>query len=96
MNKIKPLKTIAVISGIMTILQFIYPIVVKIMLKYIFHQDIGSLDTASSVGIIGGADGPTAIFVGHNSNIFYPVLKYGSAVICMISAIFIMLLKKRK
>ena len=94
MNKIKILTIVAVISGILTILQFIYPFFLKIMLKYMFNQDIGN--TASSIGIIGSADGPTAIFVVNNSNNFYSILKYGFGIICVTSIIFIMLLKKKK
>lgn len=95
-NKIKVLKIVAVISGIAAILQFIYPFFLRIMLRYMFNQDIGNLNTASSIGIIGSADGPTAIFVGRGSNIIYLVLKYGFAIICVISTMFIILLKKRK
>jgi Na+-transporting methylmalonyl-CoA/oxaloacetate decarboxylase beta subunit len=80
MNKIKILKIVAIMSGIFAILQFIYPFFRK----------------SSVVGIIGSADGPTVIFVAHSSNIFYSLLKYGFAVICVISVIFIVALKNRE
>lgn len=96
MNKIKALRIVAIISGILTLLQFIYPFFLKIILRYIFNPDINidSLNNASAIGIIGSSDGPTAIFVAHNSNIFDSVLKYGFAIVCGISTIFYYIVKK--
>jgi len=80
MGKIKILKIVAVISGILTI--------------YMFNQEIAN--TASSVGIIGSADGPTYIYVASSSNIFSSIVKYGTAVICLISIVLVIFFKKKK
>jgi Na+-transporting methylmalonyl-CoA/oxaloacetate decarboxylase beta subunit len=97
MKKVKILKIVAIISGFLAILQFLYPLGLKFILKWIFNYDIKNPHTASSIGIIGGGDGPAAVFVAYNLNIILLVIKYSFAVICaMISILSIIAIKKRK
>ena len=51
---------ITVITGMMTFLRLSISILLP---KYISYKLNLNLNTASSIGIIGGADGPTAIFL---------------------------------
>ena len=96
MKNIKILKIVAIISGFLAILQFLYPFVLKIILKYMLNRDIGNPNTDSSIGIIGSSDGPTAIFIAHSSNIISLILKYSFMIICAIIAFLSILMIKNK
>ena len=50
-----------------TILSGVICIVIYFVPWIIGHLFLGDTDAASSIGIIGGADGPTAVFVTRNS-----------------------------
>jgi len=90
-------KTVAIISGVMTILSVLYPAGLKLILKFMLSQDAGNLNTASSIGIIGGADGPTAVFIASNSGIPHLISWFGFTAICaMISIVSFLLMRKRK
>ena len=55
----KKLKVIAVVSGILTLLQLLWPVI----LGLIFKIGVSGVKNASAIGIIGGADGPTSVYV---------------------------------
>ena len=57
---------------------------------------IGCSSESASVGIIGGADGPTAIFVTSNINWLYVCGFIGIIVVAILVALFIYRKKKRK
>ena len=56
---------------------------------------VGCNNEASSIGIIGGADGPTAIFVTSNINWLY-VCGFIGIVVAILVALFIYRNKKKK
>ena len=96
MKKAKVLRIIAIISGVVSIVLALSPIIENLMIKHMIGQYAANLNNASTIGIIGGTDGPTAIFVTQPST-FHLVLRYGITAICaMISILSIMLFKKRK
>ena len=57
---------------------------------------IGCSSESASVGIIGDADGPTAIFVTSNINWLYVCGFIGIIVVAILVALFIYRKKKRK
>ena len=57
---------------------------------------IGCSSDHASVGIIGGADGPTAIFVASNANWLYVCGFIGIIVVAILVALFIYRNKKKK
>ena len=57
---------------------------------------IGCSSESASVGIIGGADGPTAIFVTSNINWLYVCGFIGIIVVAILVALFIYRNKKKK
>lgn len=57
--------TLTVICVVTTIINIVYNFLLPMYLFYKMHTD---LRDANSIGIIGGADGPTAIFVANSSS----------------------------
>lgn len=58
----------------------------------------GKQHAASSIGIIGGADGPTSIFIASDStpNLFLSLLLYGLKAVITICALTHTLIRRRK
>lgn len=94
----KKLKTISIISGVLTLVQlisFVLPPIVSLVLKIKMQIDMAN---AATIGIIGGADGPTAVFVGASNAAGY--IRYGllaaTALVFVISSIMILVKKSKK
>lgn len=64
-TKIKFLKIGMIVSGILTIIIAISDFIIEKFVKLVLKIDI-SANNATSVGIIGGADGPTTIVLAEN------------------------------
>ncbi|GAU79629.1 sodium ion-translocating decarboxylase subunit beta [Fusibacter sp. 3D3] len=62
----KWMKVVTVISGVFGTLLLMSNWLLKLVLLGAMHADV-SKHEAGSIGIIGGADGPTAIFIGTKS-----------------------------
>ncbi|PHV70576.1 hypothetical protein CS063_09750 [Sporanaerobium hydrogeniformans] len=60
------IKVITLLSGMLLVITTVVPFLLK---KYFMFKLIKENFGAASVGIIGGADGPTAIFVGTKLNL---------------------------
>lgn len=91
-NKI--LKVIAIISGILTAVHVIIMCLFSYMISHSL-KDIGR--TVSSIGIIGGSDGPTAIFVSKGDTSYLMCISFAVCLITNIVSIVLLLkLKKRK
>jgi Na+-transporting methylmalonyl-CoA/oxaloacetate decarboxylase beta subunit len=67
----KALNIIFTTSGIFTLSGLFCPAVIKFLIILKIKKAY-NINHASSIGIIGGADGPTAIFISNRT----PVLKY--------------------
>ncbi len=71
----KLVKVVTVMTGIMTIFHLAFNFLLS---KYIEYKLSVDINEASSIGIIGGADGPTAIFLASPSYInltaIFPVI----------------------
>ena len=94
----KALRIIAIISGVLLTVLVLCPIVANLFLKQMISQYIENNTTSSvSVGIISGADGPTAIYTTTTQiNAFQLVLRLGILAVCAIVFIYsIVLLRKR-
>lgn len=63
--KVKIAKLGTIISGILTLIFGLSDIDLKIMIRFASGTSI-DLNDPSVIGIIGGADGPTAVFIGSN------------------------------
>jgi Na+-transporting methylmalonyl-CoA/oxaloacetate decarboxylase beta subunit len=104
MKSPKILKSVAVITGILTGLEILYyifyPLVLRLYLNRKFDIDIENNTSAGSIGIIGGADGPTAIFVKNNNIRIIDILGYGFGVVCaavfVVSVVLMIKAKKSK
>lgn len=67
------------------------------VLSFVFVMCLGGCSTESaSIGIIGGADGPTAIFVTSNINWLYICGSIGIIVVAILVVLFIHRNKKKK
>lgn len=64
-TKIKFFKIGMIVSGILTIIIAISDFIIEKFVKLVLKIDI-SANNATSVGIIGGADGPTTIVLSEN------------------------------
>lgn len=82
MKSKKILKIIAIISGTLTIFQIGYRLTTP--------------PSASSIGIIGGSDGPTAILISKSINILPEVFFVLCIIITIISGILLFKKKKEK
>lgn len=69
----KVIFVLTIVTTIITIISAGYKWFIRLFLKYRFQLDTNN---ASSVGIIGGADGPTAIFISSSpySGVFTIIL----------------------
>lgn len=63
-------KIISLITGIFGVLITVTSIVFLIKLAIAFHE----ISSTESIGIIGGADGPTAIFIVSSGIAVYPLM----------------------
>ncbi|MDF2686457.1 MAG: sodium ion-translocating decarboxylase subunit beta [Clostridia bacterium] len=88
----RALKIICTISGIFTILGIAYPSILKFIICLKMEKEY-NINHASSIGIIGGADGPTAIFIADKN----PALEYVIlSITSIITVISLIILIKRK
>ncbi len=71
MDKRKIFKAIVIftaIAGIITVIGLGFEILLPIYLSYKLNRGIGN---AASIGIIGGADGPTSIFIASQPSPYF-------------------------
>lgn len=81
----KKLKIIALISGVLTAVQLFPVIIAAVSLgKHFFEL---TTSKAGAVGIIGGADGPTAIYYTSITSDFLIIARYVFLVICVLTFI---------
>ncbi|MTI55618.1 hypothetical protein [Geosporobacter ferrireducens] len=64
-TKIRLLKVGMFVSGALTIMLALSDFIIKQLIKLMLKADV-EVEGASSIGIIGGADGPTAVFIATN------------------------------
>lgn len=79
MKRSKIFKIAAFVSGFLALFTFFFPHLLKLWLIWRFKLDFGSIsgvEEASSIGIIGGADGPTTIYLASSE----PNLRVGLVV----------------
>lgn len=88
----KALKTVAVTSSVLALARLAYPIMLSVALRRFAPEPFHSGE-AASIGIIGGADGSTAIYVVSKAFSFLDYFFW----LCVISAVAsgIMLLFRR-
>lgn len=91
--KIKLLKGLTVISGIVTFILAFGDYILMGLLKLMLHVDVPKGE-AASVGIIGGADGPTAIFIAGTSPLGNKNL--GALISFLVFAVCVFRLRKYK
>ncbi|WHH58150.1 sodium ion-translocating decarboxylase subunit beta [Petroclostridium sp. X23] len=90
LSKIITVLTIA--SAIITVISAAFDFLLPIYLKYKFVMD---KNTAGSIGIIGGADGPTAIFITTKSSSYLITIIFGLLTVSgMVSRVLINKLKR--
>jgi Na+-transporting methylmalonyl-CoA/oxaloacetate decarboxylase beta subunit len=92
LEKNKFTKVVTIVTLITTLITFISVVISFLIPRYLsykYHTDSSKVD---SIGIIGGADGPTAIFV---TNQVYPhLITFIFALISMIGIVYLILAKK--
>mgnify|MGYP000901805421 CR=1 FL=1 len=67
MNKEKVVGVITIISAIVTLVSELFYFILPFILSHSFQLTSGK---SGSIGIIGGADGPTAIYVANKSSVY--------------------------
>ena len=87
----KVIKTITIISLIITVISGIFNFVVPLIKLNQFNTNLAS---ASSVGIIGGADGPTSVFIATKTPYYIILIIFG--VISVIGIIYLLVHKYLK
>ena len=95
MNRSKILKIAAFISGFLALFTFFSPHLLKLWLTWRFNLDfesISGVEEASSIGIIGGADGPTAVYLTSSQ----PNLQIGLAAGLGALAVLLFLVSNKK
>ncbi|WMJ87177.1 sodium ion-translocating decarboxylase subunit beta [Anaerocolumna sp. MB42-C2] len=81
---------ITVLSILISLLQAVFKFLRPIYLSHKYDFDIGD---ASSIGIIGGADGPTAIYIASSQSGYF--LAYLPAIISIIGIIYLIKTNKK-
>lgn len=64
---------LTVVTSVITIINASWKFIMRLYIQYSFQIDTDN--SASSIGIIGGADGPTAIFIsGHQHSSIFTII----------------------
>jgi Na+-transporting methylmalonyl-CoA/oxaloacetate decarboxylase beta subunit len=95
MRRPKIFKIAAFISGFLALFTFFSPHLMKLWLTWRFGQELGDtpgIKEATSIGIIGGADGPTSIYLSSSA----PGLRIGITGIFLITGLSLYLLSRKK
>lgn len=91
----KKLKIVAIISGVLTAVQLFPVIMAAVSMGKLFFE----LNTskAGAIGIIGGADGPTAIYYTSITSDFLIIARYAFLIACVLTFIvsIVLLIKNR-
>lgn len=85
------MKVVAILSGVLTLLQLLP------LAFYAVTHIVSNIKVASSIGIIGSADGPTAIYVVDGINMLPILARYGFLLLCAVTFIVstVMCLKRK-
>lgn len=95
MKRSKILKIAAFISGFLALFTFFSPHLLKLWLTWRFRQELADtpgIQDAASIGIIGGADGPTAVYLTSSQ----PNLQIGLAAGLGALAVLLFLVSNKK
>jgi Na+-transporting methylmalonyl-CoA/oxaloacetate decarboxylase beta subunit len=86
MNKIdKIIRTVGIAAGLISLPIMLFPAAIRIAAVVVTNSQLRKdWRQASSIGIIGGADGPTSIFVSGGDGVFCLGGIFGS--VCLLSA----------
>lgn len=87
----KIITILTVLCGLFTFISISFPCLLQLYLSYKFNMDTKN---ASSIGIIGGADGPTAIYLSSqlSSRFFTAVF----ALLTILGIIYLFVVKYKK
>lgn len=88
----KAITTLTVLCSIVTFIFLGYRFILPVYLAYRLHIDLIDVSDASAVGIIGGADGPTSIFLA-NSNFINLTSVF--ALLSIIGIIYLVITRKK-
>jgi len=67
-KSIRVITVFTVVCALVAIASALFNSLLPLYLAYKFNVGMGNIKNASSIGIIGGSDGPTAIFISGQSN----------------------------
>ncbi|QEK12952.1 sodium ion-translocating decarboxylase subunit beta [Crassaminicella thermophila] len=90
-TKIRIYKFGMIFSGLMTVLLITFNLIIEYIIKLMAGIEL-NINSSSSVGIIGGADGPTAVYLATSGS---AIFRYIFATVFFISTI-ICIVKWRK
>lgn len=87
----KVVAALTIVCALITIASIFFSFILPLYFSYKFNRDIKN---ASSIGIIGGADGPTAIYLsgGGSSNLITVIF----ASLTFLGVVYLVIAKKRK
>jgi|LSQX01.2.fsa_nt_gb Na+-transporting methylmalonyl-CoA/oxaloacetate decarboxylase beta subunit len=89
----KTIIILTIITTIITIASASWKFIMRMYIQYKFQNSTDNYNSASSIGIIGGADGPTAIFI---SGIPYSgIITFVFALLSALGITYLILTSKR-
>ncbi|MGE4283897.1 MAG: sodium ion-translocating decarboxylase subunit beta [Clostridia bacterium] len=77
MEKTRLIKSVTILTIITTVITLVSAAFDFLMSRYLSHKFHMDASNASSIGIIGGADGPTAIFVTGKASLHLITIIFG-------------------
>jgi len=94
LRTVKTTKLVAIISGALAIILALSPVITKLLRIHIIGKHIETY----AIGIIGAADGPSAIMIASYPSNSFPIICYGIAAVCAIVSVwaFVLLRKMNK
>lgn len=83
-------RVLTIICALITLLSVFYKSLLKLYFSYKFNTDIKD---ASAVGIIGGSDGPTEIFIGSQSTTHWVPIIF--AILTVLGVVYLIVDRRR-
>ena len=89
----KIIVALTIITTIITIVSASWEFIMRMYIQYRFQISTDNYNSASSIGIIGGADGPTAIFLSGKQ--YSSIITLLFALLSAVGIIYLILTSKR-
>ena len=95
MRKVNIKKAVGILTAISAIITVLFGLYYFLLPAYLLHKYLPDAKGAASIGIIGGADGPTAIFVSGWSSAWQIIVVSGVIAIAGVAYLILPKLKRQ-